>query len=191
MTLHHLFHYLYHYHVQTTQNVQAAINNVSNIQLQTRQQQDSQNDQQNVKNQEQKQNWQKVRYKKKIKSSFGNIDFRKHQTSISDYWLNKPIETSNTYEKLNIEETLDIRKKLDTNLNIIETKASPLFVKGVEHTIPLKQLLEEISKNQYMLKILRNNQIKTQLLSTEKYLAIMDALKKKRYSGFYILKQKR
>lgn len=139
--------------------MQTTIDNVPNTQTQTTQQQYSQNNQHNIKKQEHKQKWQKVEHKKRRTNS-ENINSRKRQMSISDYWLNKPIETSNTYEKLNVEETPEIREKLGINLNRIEEKSPPIFVESIENIIPLKQLLEEIAKDKYTIKILRSNQVK-------------------------------
>lgn len=65
-------------------------------------------------------------HKKRTRNSPENVNARKRQMSISDYWLNKPVETSNIYEKLNMEETSDAREKLDINLNKIEAKAPPI-----------------------------------------------------------------
>lgn len=79
------------------------------MQAQTPQQQYSQNNQHSIKKLEQEQKWQKVVHKKRTRNSPENTNIRKRQMSINDYWLNKSVETSNTYEKLNVEETPDIR----------------------------------------------------------------------------------
>jgi len=167
---------------QITQTMQTTADNASNMQTQKPIQQYSQNSQHNINQQEQK--WKKVEYKKRIRNSPEDTNSRKRQTSISDYWLNKPVETNNIYEKLSDEETSEKSEKLDSNLNRIETKSPPIFVEGVENIIPLKQLLENIAKDKYTIKILRNNQVKIQPLSSEKYLPIMEALKKKGTQGF-------
>lgn len=88
------------------------------------------NDEQNTKQQEQKQSWQKVEYKKRTRDNPENTDCRKRQTFIKDYQLNKPIEISNSFEKLNEVETQDISKTSDISQKI-EMKAPPIFVEGV------------------------------------------------------------
>lgn len=85
---------------------------------------------------------------------------------------------SNIYEKLNNDESTDSGKTKVNNVEETAIKAPPIFI-GVENIIPLKSLLDEIAKNQYTIKILRNNQVKIQPLATEKYIPIMDALKKR------------
>lgn len=167
---------------QITQTMQTTADNASKMQTQKSIQQYSQNSQHNINQQEQK--WKKVEYKKRIRNSPEDTNSRKRQTSISDYWLNKPVETNNLYEKLSDEKTSEKSGKLDINVNRIETKSPPIFVEGVENIIPLKQLLENIAKDKYSIKILRNNQVKIQPLSSEKYLPIMEALKKKGTQGF-------
>lgn len=95
---------------------------------------------------------------------------------------------SNIYEKLNNDESTDSGKTKVNNVGETAIKAPPIFIEGVENIIPLKSLLDEIAKNQYTIKILRNNQIKIQPLATEKYIPVMDALKK-RYAKLHIPKQ--
>lgn len=51
-----------------------------------------------------------------------------------------------------MEEIQDINKTSDINQNKTEMKAPPIFVEGVENISPLKQLLEDIAKNQYTIK---------------------------------------
>ncbi|KMQ93691.1 nucleic-acid-binding protein from transposon x-element [Lasius niger] len=170
-------------HAQSTYSTQTALHDVSNTQPQTQtlmQQQQSQH----TKNQDQCQNWQKVKNKKRIRNSPENTNVRKRQTSINDYWLNSPVETSNIYERLNNDESTDSGKINDNNTGKTVIKAPPIFIEGVENIIPLKFLLDEIAENQYTIKILRNNQVKIQPLATEKYISIMDALKKKGTQGF-------
>lgn len=46
-------------------------------------------------------NWQTVGNKKRTKRSPEMPTTNKRQLNIKDYWLNKPISVSNSYEKLN------------------------------------------------------------------------------------------
>ena len=130
------------------------------------------------------QNWQRAVNKKRMRSSPENTNSRKRQTSINDYWLNSPVEISNMFEKLNNEESTDSEKLTDNNMRQNTIKAPPIFIEGVGNIISLKLLLDEIAKNQYTIRILRNNQVRIQPLATEKYIPIMEALKKKGTQGF-------
>lgn len=50
--------------------------------------------------------------------------------------------------------------------------------------MPLKTVLDEIAKEQYELKLLKNNQVKIQPLTSAKYHSIMEALKQKGTQGY-------
>ncbi|EFN69515.1 Nucleic-acid-binding protein from transposon X-element, partial [Camponotus floridanus] len=63
------------------------------------------------------------------------------------------------------------------------TKSPPIFLDGVENIAPLKQALE-VAKDQYVIKILRDNQVKLQSLTTAKYHPIMETLKQKGSQGY-------
>lgn len=114
--------------------------------------QNFQNNQQDPQIREQE--WQLVKNKKRTRSSPEILKSNKKQTQIKTYLLNKPMSTSNTYEKLSDEED----QNTDSNIiNKYETKSPPIFL-GVEN-ITLKQALE-VAKDQYVIKILRDNQVK-------------------------------
>lgn len=66
------------------------------------------------------------------------------------------MSTSNTYEKLSDEE--DQESNADNIKNKYETKSPPIFPDGVENIAPLKQALDGVAKDQYVIKILRDNQ---------------------------------
>lgn len=129
--------------------------------------------------------WQRVENKKKMRNSPETPTSNKKQTRINDYWLNKPITTSNFYEKLEDEESQKTNDdNSGNNINKEEIKSPPIFVDGVENIAPLKQVLDKIAKDQYALKILKNNQIKIQPTLTTKYHPIMEALKQKETQGY-------
>lgn len=52
---------------------------------------------------------------------------------------------------------------LKTTLKI-NIKSHPIFLDGVENIASLKQVLDEVAKDQYVIRILRDNQVKIQLL---------------------------
>lgn len=60
-------------------------------------------------------------------------------------------------------------------------KTNPsIFLDGVKNIAALKQAIDGIAKNQYVIKIVRDNQVnqvKIQSLTTAKYYPIMEALK--------------
>ena len=58
-------------------------------------------------------------------------------------------------------------------------KSPPIFVSGVSVIKPLIDLLNEIAKDNYTIKVLPNNEVKIQPSSSEKFIPIVKALKKK------------
>ncbi|KMQ93978.1 7-cyano-7-deazaguanine trna-ribosyltransferase [Lasius niger] len=90
------------------------------------------------------QEWQQITNKKRTRSSPEILKSNKKQTQIKDYWLNKPVSTSNTYEKLSDEE--DQESNADNIKNKYETKSPPIFLDGVENIAPLKQALDGVAR---------------------------------------------
>lgn len=123
--------------------------------------------------------WKTVEYKKRPRNSPDQTNQSKRQTTINDYWLktSNPIPTKNLYAQLNDKDDDAVESPEATSKPI---KAPPIFVSGVENITPLKELLNIMAPNQYLLKILSNNQVKIQLTQSEKYLPIMDELKKRK-----------
>ena len=139
-----------------------------------------------------KDNWNSV-YRKRQRNSPEEIkaNIKKRQTQIKDYWLNKPVVTQNSYGKLTVEEDPDQVDDQD-NVNTSKVnaqKSPPIFVSGVENIAPLKTLLDKIAENNYTLKILFNNEVKIIPNSSEKYLPIIEELKKKK-TEFYTYQRK-
>ena len=60
----------------------------------------------------------------------------------------------------------------------------------MENIAPLKTLLDKIAENNYTLKILFNNEVKIIPNSSEKYLPIIEELKKKK-TEFYTYQRKK
>lgn len=111
----------------------------------------------------------------------------KRQTKINDYWLNKPVLTNNSFEALEVEGTqvsVTGTPRYIADEDEEKTKSPPIYIDGVENVAPLKIELDKIAKDQYTIKILKNNQVKIQSLSTIKYIPIMESLKQKGSQGF-------
>ena len=136
---------------------------------------------------------------KRTRSSPGAIRETKRQTFIKDYWLNKPVDTKNSFAALeqsdtkNSEELNDVN---DKNTQLSQTaatektsKSPPIFVSGVEDIRPLQTLLNTIAKDNYSLKIINQHQVKIQPLSSEKFLPIVEELKRKK-TEFYTYQRK-
>ena len=125
--------------------------------------------------------------KKRIISSPGETSAKKRQTYIKDYWLNKTIISENPFNLLATDEdTEDNTQKVHVEKI---SKSPPIFVSGVEDIGPLTKLLDEIDGKNYSLKILANNQVKILPSMSEKYLPIIEGLKKKK-TEFYTYQRK-
>lgn len=131
------------------------------------------------------QTWNTVTRKRQRNSPELNIS-KKRQTQIQDYWLSKPVATNNSFEELqNIEDTIETTNSGDENSTIVKVyKSPPIYVSGVEDISPLKTLLDKIAINDYTLKILSNNEVKILPNSSDKYLMIIEELKKKNTEFF-------
>jgi hypothetical protein len=68
-------------------------------------------------------------------------------------------------------------------------KPPPIYITGVKNTPPLIQLLEQIAKQQYKIKVLTDNQVKVQPKTIESYGAIVRTLTEK-CKVFHIYKLK-
>ena len=98
-----------------------------------------------------------------------NESEHKSKQSKEDYWLNP----SNRYAPLAND---DIDDQQDTDKT---PKPPPIFITGVKVISPLVQLLDTISKQQYEIKALANDEIKVQPKTTESYRTIVKALAEK------------
>lgn len=133
------------------------------------------------------QQWQPFAKKKRIRSSPGETMAKKRQTYIKDYWLSKTIISENPFNPLATDEDTENNTQKVCEEKI--SKSPPIFVSGVEDIGPLTKLLEEIDGKNYSLKILANNQVKILPSMSEKYLPIIEALKKKK-TEFYTYQRK-
>lgn len=98
------------------------------------------------------------------------------QTKIKDYWLNTPIITPNQYAALNQNDDSSVQSSNEADKDEKVPKPPPIFVAGVGNITPLMLLLEEIAKQEYELKVLRNDEVKIQPQTSEKYRIIVKAL---------------
>lgn len=123
--------------------------------------------------------------RKRERSSRETNSSNKRQLNIKNYWLNKPVSTGNIYEKLSeIDEQELSTENCGNNLDKDETKSPPIYIDGVENIAPLKQVLDNIAKDQYALKILKNNQVRIQSYSSVKFHPIMEGLKLTETQGY-------
>ena len=89
---------------------------------------------------------------------------------------------SNTFQVLESNQLVDestSEKSTESENKLKTQKSPPIFVSGVANICPLKALLDSTVKNEYTLKVLPNNEVKIQPHSSEKYLPIIEELKKK------------
>ena len=128
--------------------------------------------------------------RKRTRESPVNGSKAKRQTLIQDYWLSNPIKTTNSFQPLqNQSENIDVSnpEKKDDPIKIL--KSPPIFINGVDNIRPLIELLNKIAENKYTIKILSNNEVKIIPHSPEKYVPIVEELKKKN-TQFYTYQMK-
>lgn len=129
--------------------------------------------------------WQKVERKKRVRSPEEITPILK-QTKINDYWLNKPTQTNNRFDSLSEENTNDpVIQDNETS----GPKPPPIFVSGVEDINPLIEVLNNIAKDNYIIKSLSNDEVKIQPKVSEKYTAIVAALMERK-TDFHTYKPK-
>jgi len=107
--------------------------------------------------------WTTVIDKKKRTRASSEVLIRKQkQAKISSYWLSNPVSMSNSFAPLEGEEDHDAN--LETKEKPI--KPSSIFVDGIKNIQPLIHLLNHV-KNNYKIKVFRNDQVKIQLGSSK------------------------
>ena len=149
----------------------------------------------NRKKQPDSETWNQVNRKRGRGSPNENSTIKKRQTIIKDYWLANPTSTNNAFKVLENKQETD--EEINGHLSETDNtgnkqkpqKSPPIFVSGVENICPLKTLLDSIVKNEYTLKVLSNNEVKIQPHSSEKYLPIIEELKRKN-TEFYTYQRK-
>jgi len=121
--------------------------------------------------------WTTVQSKKR--SSPETTTRRFKQSIIENYWLGPSITTSNRYTGLD-HDTNDFHQ--DTTVDKV-IKPPPVFIAGVSNIQPLVNLLEEIVRNGYEIKILREEQVKVQAKNLEVYTKITKELITRKTKG--------
>ena len=117
-----------------------------------------------------------------------NNRLKKRQTLVKDYWLGTLINTKNTFQVLDETEKSQ-QSAEETSARIKTFMSPPIYISGVNNIRPLKDLLDEIAKDQYTIKVLTNNEVKIQSLTTEKFLPICTELKENN-TQFYTFQKK-
>ena len=111
---------------------------------------------------------------------------RQKQRTLSDYWLGTP-KTANQFDILADEydnENYDVSSKTTPIL-----KPPPIYISMVKNVQPLLNLLNEIAPNEFEIKIIKNEEVKIQPKTEEKYSFITKALLEKK-TEFHTFKLK-
>lgn len=136
----------------------------------------------------QTENWTTVPHKKRNRESIQFQPAAKKQTTQNTYWLgNETVFNTNN----NIYSALDTNEDITENEPVIEyiPKPPPIFVDKVENIQPLYSLLKDTIKDDFTLKILRENQVKILPKSQESYSKIVKQLESK-HTEFFTYKPK-
>lgn len=107
------------------------------------------------------------------------------QTKLNNYWLSQPVSTSNSFASLEEED----QQETNTDLNEKTTKLPPIFIDKVSNMQPLIKLLNDHANGNYETKVLRNEQVKILLKTSEVYTTIVKQLELKN-TEFYTYKPK-
>lgn len=124
--------------------------------------------------------------KRPRESPEGQIRNLKH-TKLNTYWLSAPVHTANKFDILD-------NKEQQVSEVIIEERIPkpPIYVDRVSNIQPLTNLLNDIANEEYIIKILRDEEVKIQPKSTQAYTNIIKELQKKGTEFHtYKLKQER
>lgn len=134
--------------------------------------------------------WETVRYGKRKGDSpeINNTrNVRKSkQSTLKNYWLNKPeatITTTNKFAPLEVvtnEEQKEIETPETTATPIVKiVKPPPIYVEGVQLIEPLIKALDETAKDGYIMKIMYNDQVRIQPNTEVHYTTILKVLTEK------------
>lgn len=131
--------------------------------------------------------WKTVTNKKRTRDSPGKENNNQKQHQASPYWLSKDNSSTNRFAPLQIE----AEHQNNPNSERI-SKPPPIFVDNVSNIQPLILFLNEIAKDQFDLRNLRNQQVKIMPKTPEFYKIIICELEKKNTEFFtYKLKEER
>jgi hypothetical protein len=130
------------------------------------------------------QEWRTVHYGTKRQGHYEESGVEPTQRKKQAYWLDQPTPTHNRFQNLPTDEM----ESSTANINK-EPKPPPIYVAGVKLIQPLIQLLDEMAKDNYIVKTLRNDQVKIQPLQSKVFSTIIHALKE-RNTEFFTYKSK-
>jgi hypothetical protein len=122
------------------------------------------------------------------------VSFNKRTRSISEEYYKEAKQTKDNHwlhstTISNQYSALQEHEQQQHNGSGNKPKPPPIYISDVTTISPLIQLLEQIAKHQYELKVLPNNQIKIQPQTLDSYRTIAKVLAEKR-SEFHIFDQK-
>lgn len=116
--------------------------------------------------------WQNVSKRKRSRNSPGQTSTRFKQTKVDDYWLSAPMDTANRFEALrDPEPEPEIQEK--------PVKPPPICVNRVNNIQPLINLLNDVIRDDYEIKVLKDEMVKIQPKTIESYKTVMKELKLK------------
>jgi len=121
--------------------------------------------------------WTNVSSKKRPRNSPDTISRGLKQTRLNNYWLSTPVQTSSNFAALDIESD---KHQEPTESPIVKSpKPLPIYVGNVSNIQPLTNLLRNTVRNEYEIKVLRENEVKIQTKSTQAYTIIVKELQKR------------
>lgn len=128
-----------------------------------------------VPSQEAQSDWTTITSKKRIRSP-ESMNCRK-QSKLSDYWLQKPLETKNRFSSL--PEDNEEEEKDQQNNTIVVPKPPPITIYKVGTIQPIHDLLKQITDNKYTVKTISYATIKVQVFAAEHFKTLIKELDNK------------
>lgn len=120
--------------------------------------------------------WKTIQNKKRLRSP--EEPTTRKQTKITEYWLQKPIETNNRFKDLMEEEVQDRAEEIQED-EIVKEKPPPITVYKVGYVEHIHKILQAIAPNEYTLKTIGPETVKIQLTTPEQYSTTIKALDEK------------
>ncbi|XP_076256103.1 uncharacterized protein LOC143193666 [Rhynchophorus ferrugineus] len=117
--------------------------------------------------------WTTVINKKRLRSPEEEI--ARKQTSISDYWLQKPIETKNSFSNLSEEIVIDLEENVQPSPEKVVPRPPPITVYEVGVIKHIHDLLKTITKK-YTIKTVSYETIKIQLFEADHFKVLVKEL---------------
>lgn len=136
----------------------------------------SQNQDPQVPHQQAQSEWTDVTNKKRLRSP--ELMNSRKQTRINDYWLQKPIETKNSFSNLS-EENDENRDKEQQNNTKYVPKPPPITIYKVGVIQYIHDLLKPITNNKYTIKTTSYETIKVQVFDAEHFKILIKELDKR------------